>query len=108
MSATARGRAAVAAEREEVPSAFLAEASRVVACSLDYTTTLQSVARSAVPAIADLCVVDMVSEGDPERIERLAVAVADPGKDDLARILKERYPVDPAMNRGVPRVLRTG
>jgi len=96
------------AERTEVPFAFLAEASRVLASSLDYTTTLQTVARSAVPTIADLCVVDMVSEADPNRIERLAVAVADPAKEALARILKTRYPVDPTMARGVPTVLRTG
>ena len=108
MSATAAEGLVAAGERMEVPFAFLAEASRVLASSLDYTTTLQTVARSAVPTIADLCVVDMVSEGDPERIERLAVAVADPAKNDLARILKERYPVDPAMERGVPRVLRSG
>ena len=96
------------AARTEVPFAFLAEASRVLASSLDYTTTLQTVARSAVPTIADLCVVDMVSEDDPNRIERLAVAVADPAKEALARILKTRYPVDPTMPRGVPTVLRTG
>lgn len=96
------------AGRAEVPFAFLAEASRVLASSLDYTTTLQAVARSAVPTIADLCVVDMVSEDDPKRIERLAVAVADPAKERLARILKERYPVNTAMPRGVPTVLRTG
>jgi signal transduction histidine kinase len=86
--------------------AFLAAASNVLASSLDYTTTLQSVARLAVPTLADLCVVDMV-EADGT-IQRLAAAVADPTKEPLARELQTRYPVDPQMPRGVPTVLRTG
>ena len=103
------------AQEAERRFAFLAEASHTLASSLDYTTTLQAVARSAVPTIADLCVVDMVAddsgtgwvEGNGQRIDRLAAAVADPAKEGLARTLKERYPVDPAMPAGVPVVLRT-
>ncbi len=86
--------------------AFLAEASNVLASSLDYATTLESVARLMVPAVADLCVVDMVE--DDGTIRRLAAAVADPAKEALARELQRRYPVDPARPRGVPTVLRTG
>lgn len=39
--------------------AFLAEASAVLASSLDYETTLASVARLAVPRLADWCAVDL-------------------------------------------------
>ncbi|HEU5318250.1 MAG TPA: GAF domain-containing protein, partial [Chloroflexota bacterium] len=100
--------ARAAAQEAERRFAFLAQASHVLASSLDYGTTLQAVAQSAVPTIADLCVVDMVSEDDPTRVDRLAAAVADPAKEQLARWLKEQYPVDPAMPYGVPTVLRTG
>ena len=41
---------------------FLAEASRVLAASLDYQTTLERVARLALPALADICVVDLFQE----------------------------------------------
>lgn len=85
---------------------FLAQAGEVLSSSLDYETTLTSVARLTVPAIADWCSVDIVEEnGD---IRRLAVAHIDPHKVALAGELQERYPVDPDAPRGVPNVLRTG
>src|SRR5437763_2121805 len=94
--------ARAAAEAAEQRFAFLAAASNVLASSLDYATTLQSVARLAVPTLADLCVVDMVEQDGT--IRRLAAAVADPAKEPLARELQARYPVDPQMPRGVPPV----
>ena len=51
-----------AAEAAEGRAAFLAEASATLASSLDYPTTLSSVARLLVPRIADGCAVDMVDE----------------------------------------------
>ena len=98
--------ARAAAEAAEQRFAFLAAASSVLASSLDYGTTLRSVARLAVPTLADLCVVDMVEQDGA--IRRLAAAVSDPAKEPLARELQERYPVDPHRPRGVPTVLRTG
>lgn len=41
---------------------FLADAARLLSSSLDYHTTLNSVAQSAVPALADWCAVDIVAE----------------------------------------------
>lgn len=88
--------------------AFLAEASSILASSLVHTVALQSLARLAVPYLADWCVVD-VTEPDG-RVHRVAVEHPDPAKRDLAsRIaLHAHYEVDPAAERGVPRVLRTG
>ena len=54
----------------------MAEASRVLASSMDYGETLQRVARLAVPQIADWCAVDLVNERG--KIERVAVHHADP------------------------------
>ncbi|HEX8687558.1 MAG TPA: PAS domain S-box protein, partial [Pyrinomonadaceae bacterium] len=55
---------------------FLAEASRVLGSSLDYETTLEGLARLAVAALADYCLVDLVD--DDGRVRRVAVAHADP------------------------------
>lgn len=87
-------------------AAFLAEASALLASSLDYETTLASVARLAVPHIADWCAVELIEE-DPA-IPRLAMAHVDPAKVALARKLQRRYPLDPNAPFGVPQVLRTG
>ena len=43
--------------------AFLAEASTLLATSLDYESTLRAVARLAVPHLADWCVVDVAVDG---------------------------------------------
>lgn len=87
-------------------TAFLAEASNVLASSLDYETTLASVAHLAVPRIADWCGVDIVQADGTVR--SLAVAHVDPTKVELARELQRRVPYDPNSPVGVPNVLRTG
>jgi PAS domain S-box-containing protein len=94
------------AEDAEHRSKFLAEASTLLASSLDYQTTLAQVAQLAVPELADWCAVDMA--GDDGAIVRLAVAHTDPAKVRWAAELANRYPVDPDSPHGVPNVLRTG
>lgn len=84
---------------------FLAEASALLATSLDYEETLARLARIAVPEIADWCAIDLETEG---RIERLAVAHVDPSKVSLAEELHRRWPPDPAAPAGVPAVIRSG
>ena len=64
-------RAREAADRGRQQSAFLAEAGTALSSSLDYETTLKSVARLAVPTIADWCAVDIVNERGV--VQRLAV-----------------------------------
>jgi PAS domain S-box-containing protein len=97
--------ARVEAEAAERRAAFLAEASAVLASSLDYQTTLASVARLAVPTLADWCIVYTFKEdGSPPQIE---VAHADPAKEELAMALR-RSP--PNLDRGehpAVRALRT-
>ena len=85
---------------------FLAEASELVASSLDYNHTLRQVAQLSVPGLADWCAIDMV--GPDGEIERLAVAHQDPEKVRWAYELQDRYPPDPDAPTGVPHVLRTG
>lgn len=98
--------ARAAAETAARRTSFLAEASQLLAASLEYETTLASLARLAVPRLADLCAVDVVDEDGAVR--RLAAAHVDPAKEQLARELRERYPFEPDAPWGVPRVLRTG
>jgi PAS domain S-box-containing protein len=85
--------------------AFLAEASSILAASLDYATTLRSIAQLAVPRVADWCTVDLVTADGS--LERLAVAHVDPEKVSWAYELQRRYPPDPNSTTGIYRVLRT-
>jgi PAS domain S-box-containing protein len=95
-----------AAEQTREQSAFLAAAAAELDSSLDYEATLRRVARIAVPAVADWCVVDMLdAEG---RIERLAVTHVDPDKERLAWEIGNRYPVRAGDPVGAPHVIRTG
>lgn len=93
-------------KRAEDALRFLAEASTILGNSLDYETTLRSVAKLAVPTIADWATVDML--GSDERLHRLAIEHADPSKVSLARALAERFPIDLDAPHGVGEVLRTG
>ena len=94
------------AERQERKSAFLAEASTVLASSLDYETTLASVAKLAVPYIADWCAINIL--GEDQVIRCVALTHSDPSKEELGQELNRRYPEDPNSSRGLSWVLRTG
>jgi signal transduction histidine kinase len=83
---------------------FLAEAAAALASSLDYDDTLRTVARLAVPRIADWCAVDMVDDGGA--VKRLAVTHIDPAKVELAQTIVTRYE-EPDSPLGVPHVIRT-
>ncbi|TAK06449.1 MAG: sensor domain-containing diguanylate cyclase, partial [Candidatus Manganitrophaceae bacterium] len=76
------------------------------ASSLDYETTLASVARLAVPYLADGCVVDILEEN--QTVRRLAVAATDPAKEEIGRELLRRYPPDPTGRHPLHWVLQTG
>jgi signal transduction histidine kinase/PleD family two-component response regulator/HPt (histidine-containing phosphotransfer) domain-containing protein len=93
-------------KRAEEALRLLAEASAELSSSLDYRATLASVARLAVPQLADWCAVDVLKEDGT--LGRLAVAHEDPEKVELARKLEERYPADPESQTGIYKVLRTG
>lgn len=85
---------------------FLAEASRSLSLLVDYKSTLERVARLAVPNFADWCAVDLLDhEGRPQRV---ASAHIDPGKVELAEELHRRYPPDVDDPFGVMKVVRSG
>ena len=84
---------------------FVAQASELLASSLEYERTLANVAALAVPQFADWCTIDMV--GEDRSVHRLAVAHVDPEKVRLSQELTEKYPPDPDAPYGVPNVIRT-
>jgi PAS domain S-box-containing protein len=92
--------------KTERATAFLAEAGKVLASSLDYQATLRAVAKLAVPELADWCAVDLLAEGGG--LERVAVEHQDPARLELIRELEERYPSQPNPERGMHYVIRTG
>lgn len=101
-----RYRLDTAQKKAEDTLRLLAEASTILASSLDYDRTLASIARLAVPSIADWTTVDMIDASG--HLTRLAVAHVDPAKVSLGYELTKRYPVDMSSPRGVPNVIRTG
>ena len=96
-----------AAEAHGKRSTFLAEASRLLASSLDYQTTLKRVAQLAVPTLADWCFIDIIENnlidcGEP------VVAASEPVKEALLMNLRPRYPLPFNADGGAARVLETG
>ncbi|MEQ1504338.1 MAG: ATP-binding protein, partial [Myxococcota bacterium] len=90
---------------DELRRAFLVRATEELGSSLDYRTTLATVARLAVPRVADWCAVDVFEDGV---LRRLGVAHVDPEKIRFVEQIQARYPADPTVDRGTWRVLRTG
>ena len=91
-------------KRAERTAAFMAEASALLASSLDYHATLGRVAHLAVPVLADWCIFDL--RGNDGRYERLAVAHTDPVKARLVKDIYVRTP--PAAGHPVDSVITSG
>jgi signal transduction histidine kinase/CHASE3 domain sensor protein len=93
-------------KREQKGANLLAEASRVLASTLDYEKTLDAVARLAVGELADWCAVALVQTGGG--IRQAVVSHVDEEKIRWAKELNKRYPPDYAAPMGVGQVIRTG
>lgn len=72
-------------------SDFLADASAVLASSLDYEVTVARVAGLTVPQLADWCVMHVIDAAGVPR--PLVAAHVDPSKARRARELYERWPI---------------
>ncbi len=93
-------------KRAEQQGSFLADASNVLASSLDYQQTLSNVAQLAVPDIADWCAVDLIDD-DGDR-QSVAVAHVDPRRLALAEQLRKYEPTRLDPERGMGLVIGTG
>src|SRR5438094_639375 len=87
-------------------AAFLAQASAALSASLDYDSTLKSVAELAVPHLADWCAVCVLdAEGE---VRLVAAAHPDPSKVPLAWDESWRYLLRLSAPHGPGRVIHTG
>ena len=92
-------------KRAEEVQRFLVEAGAVLASSLNYRSTLATVARLAVPRVADWARVDVLEEG---KLRTVGVEHVDQQKLELALELARRYPERDDAQQGPPHVVRTG
>jgi PAS domain S-box-containing protein len=96
--------ARVEAEAAQRRLAFLAEASQILAVSLDFETTLQGVADLVVPGLADYCLIDMLDADGT--IRRVASTVSEPYANDASDVAPLH--IDAAAEHPLAVVLRTG
>jgi PAS domain S-box-containing protein len=85
--------------------AFLAAAAEILSSSLDYQRTLQHLSRLAVPALGDMCIVDVVEHG---ALRRVASAHVNETKAALLEELRRRFPPSDASPQPAGRVMRSG
>jgi GAF domain-containing protein len=86
--------------------AFLAEASVMLAQSLDYERTLADVAQLAVPEFADWCAADIVQPDGSLR--QITSGHPDPRMEELLMELRRRYRQEHGASEGAMHVIATG
>src|SRR3954468_24550326 len=85
---------------------FLAQASGLLAASLDYRRALRQVARLAVPDVADWCAIDIVQ---PDGTTRQVTSVhPDPDAEALLLELRRRYRAEKQGSEGTAHVVAPG
>ncbi len=94
------------AEQAQRRLALVAEASTLLA-TLDSGHTLEQLARLAVTGLADWCSIVVIDQ-DGLGLSRVAIAHADPAKQDLAERLRQADRHDPQAPSGVSEVIRSG
>jgi PAS domain S-box-containing protein len=77
-------------KRGERALLFMAEASELLASTLDVEETLGRIAGLVVPALAGQCIVDLLE--DDGSLRCVAVAHLDPDREELLRAVRLRYP----------------
>ncbi len=92
--------------RREEADRFLADATAVLAATLDDTATIERLAGLAIERLADWCVVDLL-HGDGVGVQT-AIAHQDDARRRLARRWRQVTPFDIAGESAPARVIRTG
>jgi PAS domain S-box-containing protein len=98
-------RLATETSRAAQVSQFLADCGTALASSVDYEDALQALARSCVPFLADLCLIDITEAGT---VRRVAAIHHDPAQQALVDELEARYPPDPRGAHPAVEALRSG
>lgn len=102
--AISRKRSETALRTSEERYRLLANAGEILSSTLDYEQTLQGITRLVVPAIADWCFIDLLT--DDGGFDRIAVEAADKADHQIAAILRRHYISMPEARYGVLRVAR--
>lgn len=86
-------------------SQFLAETAKIMASAADLGETLDALAQAALPAMGDLCLIDVVDGGS---LRRIVARHRDPDRQWLADRLRTEFP--PTLNGRHPaaRVMKSG
>ncbi len=95
-----------AAKRRRRAQEFLVGASRSLDASLDPVQTARTIVSTAVPELAELCVIDLVR--DDGLIGNSVVAAADPEAAVRLEEIRRDAPLDPDGEHPVAQVLRSG
>jgi signal transduction histidine kinase len=101
--------AIIAAKQAEAKAAqlaaeLLAQTSAIFSSSLEYEKTLAAVVHASVPRLADICVLDELT--DDRHIRRVEVLFADPGKQAVADRIRGLVPASDSSPQG--QVLASG
>jgi two-component system CheB/CheR fusion protein len=96
-------RSVLVAEEATRAANMLSEASALLASSLDYETTLESLTRLSTAAFSDWCAVDLVNEDGS--IRHLTVSHANPVLRDLALQFQQAAFSEPERAPGAPQAL---
>lgn len=92
------------AEAARRRAAFLAEAGRLLAESVDQNSTLIALTKLTLPTLGAWCIVDILEKNDA--IRRLGIYHSDPKKQKLAHELESRWAPGPDDPFGAPAMLR--
>ena len=94
-----------AAQESREREHYVAAVGEALASSLDYETTLKSIAQLSVPALADWCRIDVVDPNGAARV--IAIEHRDPRMLERAEEIMRRFPPDKTKSP-IVRVLATG
>lgn len=96
------------AERAQIEERqhFLAQASSILADSLDYESTINTVTQLAIPHLADWCVIHLI--GKDSTLRRPVAAHVKPELVEIIRELQQRSPIDLSADGPITRTLLTG
>ena len=92
-------------KRAEERERFLSQASKALTSSLDYQTTLEQIARLALPVLGDGCIIDLVEN---DKVSGTMVAHIDPQQEQLLREIHHAYPPQLDGTHPAAQVLRSG
>ncbi len=99
-------RARRASSHGEERARFLTDASATLSASLDYETTMSTLASLAVPRLGDWCSIQLLDEDGSLR--QIALAHVRPDRVAAIQELSDRWPPDPHSPQGAYQVMRTG